>query len=306
VQPADEPIAASVAAAPVQAEVEARVETPIEPPAALVHPAPPTIPKAPPVPAQPPVSRKAARLPISEVLDRLRADDGREAPAPRRAATALSPPAVPPGWSEEFMKDDPADELQIGPRIPLAGPRRVESELPWASAVDDEREPALVRAWRRSSAMASGFPKRMRALGRRPARPWQVIGGAIGVSALVALVVIIASPPAAPDSRNRSPDPAPALAELPATPVPEIDDAYARPGQAAEVGIVSASVLSCRSAPAKGAQRIRNILQGERVEILRRAGEWVALSHRKSVCWAEARFVVPAVPDRAPLAERGP
>jgi hypothetical protein len=302
---AEPAVAESAAEVPRESAVQAPVETLVEAAPVVVEPAPSELEEAPAVssgsatPADPP---RSARLPISEVLDRLKAEDAGEAPAPLAIPTPRPPPPATPGWSEDFMKDDPADEIVIGPRFPSSGASAFRSEPPWADAEEDGHEPYWAAPSRRLSATASAIAERVRQIGERPAQPWQVIGAAALISALVGVGVMVANPaPPVTDSHAFTSDPVPARPGLPAASAGSAGSSDGASSPSAQPpgneGIVTASVLSCRSAPSKSARRVRNMMKGQRAEIVGHAGDWVALARRSTQCWAQARFVTTVARD---------
>jgi hypothetical protein len=263
-----------------------------------------------PLPAAPAAAEKAfsagadptgparGRLPISEVLDHLKAEEGARdlppAPASRQPPSASQ--RAPVAWSDDFMKDDPGDELIIGARAdrPAEGPAASGpvGAFPW----EEEQGLLPARLFRRARQTVGNFADRVRRREERPPRPASVIGAALAISAAIAFAVIVISPASAPlaDPAQNPPEARSdrsvpeAGSQLPVSaPRPLLPEAK----QSRAAGIVIAGVLSCRSAPSLRAARIRNLLGGQEVEIVARAGDWLALAERNGQCWAEARFV---------------
>jgi Bacterial SH3 domain len=59
------------------------------------------------------------------------------------------------------------------------------------------------------------------------------------------------------------------------------------PGQPS---FVTASVLNCRSAPAREGEPVQVLMRGDPVQLLARDGEWVSLVHEGGQCWAQVRY----------------
>jgi hypothetical protein len=59
---------------------------------------------------------------------------------------------------------------------------------------------------------------------------------------------------------------------------------------AGQPAFVTASVLNCRSAPAREAESVRMLERGEAVRLLARDGEWVSLAYEGGQCWALLRY----------------
>jgi hypothetical protein len=117
---------------------------------------------------------------------------------------------------------------------------------------------------------------------------------AFAVAAIAILAVSLAEPNAAPVP------PPPATAESAGEPVevmnppthPRAPGLASSPASSGgKSAFVTASVLSCRSAPSRQARRVRNLGRGDAVDVLARDGEWVSVAHRGAQCWALSRFV---------------
>jgi len=54
---------------------------------------------------------------------------------------------------------------------------------------------------------------------------------------------------------------------------------------------VTASILECRSAPAREAASMRRLARGTRLEVLSLDGDWVSVSHGGRQCWVAARYL---------------
>ena len=59
---------------------------------------------------------------------------------------------------------------------------------------------------------------------------------------------------------------------------------------AGQPAFVTASLLNCRSAPARQAQSLKVLLRGDIVRLLARDGEWVSLVYEGGQCWALVRY----------------
>jgi hypothetical protein len=59
---------------------------------------------------------------------------------------------------------------------------------------------------------------------------------------------------------------------------------------AGQPAFVTASVLNCRSAPAREAESLKMLVRGEAVRLLARDGEWVSLAYEGGQCWALLRY----------------
>ena len=53
---------------------------------------------------------------------------------------------------------------------------------------------------------------------------------------------------------------------------------------------VTASLLNCRSAPAREAESLKVLMRGDFVRLLARDGEWVSLVYEGGQCWALVRY----------------
>ena len=67
----------------------------------------------------------------------------------------------------------------------------------------------------------------------------------------------------------------------------------AAPAPPTRIGIayVTASILECRSAPAREAASMRRLARGTRLEVLSLDGDWVSVSHGDRQCWVAARYL---------------
>lgn len=61
------------------------------------------------------------------------------------------------------------------------------------------------------------------------------------------------------------------------------------PGEG-QPAFVTASLLNCRSAPAREAESLKMLVRGEVVRLLARDGEWVSLAYEGGQCWALLRY----------------
>jgi hypothetical protein len=59
---------------------------------------------------------------------------------------------------------------------------------------------------------------------------------------------------------------------------------------AGQPAFVTASLLRCRSAPAREAESLKVLMRGDVVRLLARDGEWVSLVHEGGQCWALIRY----------------
>lgn len=60
---------------------------------------------------------------------------------------------------------------------------------------------------------------------------------------------------------------------------------------AGQPAFVTASMVNCRSAPAREAESVEILMRGDPVRLLARDGDWVSLVDRDGQCWALVRFV---------------
>jgi hypothetical protein len=296
-------------------------------PSVPVTPAPPTeeLPAAPapppeaapadaPVPAEasvPPADAPGGKLPIQEVLAQLRADDA--AGRTRESAPALAEPPARrrrPAW--DFMEDDPLPMDPAGDREPAGGaPAQAPAPDPPVHVDREKEAEPSARRSRRVGGLWPGIRAALRNFWSGPAEPDPVlvIGLALALAAAAALALVI------PSSEQTAPSPVassnsaagmeeesdPFAASDPGLAAP--DAGRARPqeaGQAAEPrgdrAYVAASLLSCRSAPALQASRVRNLARGQEVRVLGIEGDWASLAYRGGQCWARARFISPVPP----------
>ena len=106
---------------------------------------------------------------------------------------------------------------------------------------------------------------------------------------LIAVIIYFAGRPAQESAETvRATPPMPAVA-----PAPPIAPAQPRPlpSPTTEVAFVTASIVSCRLAPAQQAPRARNIVRGERVAVLGRDENWASISYRGRQCWVLSRYI---------------
>lgn len=66
-------------------------------------------------------------------------------------------------------------------------------------------------------------------------------------------------------------------------------DVQISPG-AGQPAFVTASLLNCRSAPAREAESLKVLMRGDVVWLLARDGEWVSLAYEGGQCWALVRY----------------
>jgi hypothetical protein len=233
-----------------------------------------------------------AGLPIDAVLARLRESEAAgeappltpPAPAPDVAPVA-QPQAPPRRHSWDFMDEEPS-----GAGWPTPGAEKAPAATAMAAPVAmPPRE--VAQAPRRARSPGRWLRKRVpvawsavsRRLALREALPWMIPAAAFAVAAIAILAVTLAEPDGAPV-------PSPDAANIEAAPMPE-EVVNAPPPSQGRPAFVTASVLSCRSAPARQARRVRNLGRGDAVEVLAREGEWVSVAHRGAQCWTLARFV---------------
>lgn len=273
------PVATPEIDPPTAAEDAAAVEAPGEAGAAPpLEPEEPVIDEAPTAEEDLPVAAAALEAPA-------------EKPVPPESAAPAAPRR---GAYWDFMDDHHHDQ-----RPPLAGEAaggRVASPGEWGAAEAQERgegAPSLpgffTGLWPK--------PPAQEALEASEPRAWHPGGFMLFTgSALIVVLAIVALiygpmpsrdlPIAPADPTETSPfdatgDPPAGIA------APEVEPAQA---------YVTASVLSCRTAPARQAERVRNLARGARVRVLATEGQWVSVSHRGRQCWALARYVSPAEP----------
>jgi hypothetical protein len=119
-------------------------------------------------------------------------------------------------------------------------------------------------------------------------RPWVIAAAAFVMAASIAVLAVTLSPPSRP--------------EPPEVRIGETQPLFpAEARSTASAGadaFVTASVLSCRDAPARQARRVRNLGRGDAVRILARDGDWISVDHHGVQCWALARFVASERPLR--------
>lgn len=68
------------------------------------------------------------------------------------------------------------------------------------------------------------------------------------------------------------------------------------PPAAAQPAFVTASLLNCRSAPAREARSVRRLARGDSVDILARDGEWASIAAQGGQCWVLSRYISTARP----------
>lgn len=282
--PAVQPSEEEIAAPPAEAEAA-------EPVVAEVSRAEPS--KSEPEPARPKI-RKRRGLPIEAVLAHLHDDEpaavAEEAAAPEAVPIAAPPPRDATSW--DFMEEEPAEEEWVSalpafapvPGSAEAGPREARSaadvyDRP-AKPPKPPRPPRLRPALARLRAASAKLVDHLRQ--RDGSLPWMIAAAAFMIAASIAVLAIILSPPRAYEPET--PHYGAAEATRDAVPQPST-------GAGGTEAFVTASVLSCRTAPAMQARRVRNLGRGDAVRVLAREGEWVSIAHRGAQCWALARFV---------------
>jgi hypothetical protein len=224
-----------------------------------------------------PAGRKRRILPIEAVLARLREE--RATGTEPAAAPAPPAPSNRPYW--DFMDEAPQPEA-ASPATPIPTGLRP----PHETIVEPSRPSKTPRKpWLRQALARQA----RRLVPREGNRPWVIAAAAFVMAASIAVLAVTLSPPSRPEpaeipigeTQPLFPAPAPSAATAPG------GDAY-----------VTASVLSCRAAPARQARRVRNLGRGDAVRILAREGEWVSVDRRGAQCWALARFVASEKPLR--------
>jgi hypothetical protein len=133
-----------------------------------------------------------------------------------------------------------------------------------------------------------------------PGRPWN---GRTRLALVVSLLFIVLIAVAAALFLRRS-DPiasgsAPAVrpsAEDRAGSAPPVPEPPRSPAAYSNQAYVSASLLSCRAAPAREAQLRRTLSRGQRIRIVARDGEWTSIAYRDRQCWVLSRYLSEAQP----------
>jgi hypothetical protein len=247
----------------------------------------------------------AGKLPIEEVLAHLRDNPEPSLPAEEPTEASLPTASVnpPPRNHWDFMGDAHEEKPEETWDIPLppdpSSPPRQEQEPDGtqeqgrkpASRADRGRESGRPRVEparadrgeppRAKAAAAFSNPRQWRGgtgmakLGRSHA----LIGAAVLAGLIVAILVLlaIAGRLGAPAGQDLDA----ALSGL---------EGGAAPGGDEETTFITASLLSCRTAPAREARRVKNLARGDRVRVLAHDGDWVSLSHRGRQCWALRRY----------------
>jgi hypothetical protein len=216
-------------------------------------------------------------LPIQALIDQLGDEEASEsAPVPP------PPPPVPPrkpSW--DFMDDEPA-ELAGNTANPSATRDVPPTGMPIPRMTDREQS-------QRSSGFA-GLVRRSREILDGATEPWKslALAAVIGMIVIAAVYVWGSAEPAS-DTID-----APAEVASWASPGVPAGSQPDRPARA--VAYVTASVLSCRSAPAEEGQRLRNLERGDAVELIAHAPPWASLSYRGRQCWALERYLSPIKP----------
>lgn len=235
---------------------------PIDPAPAL--PAAPVVPAATAVPAAPATPAAPAAPAMRDYWDFMN-DEPPVRPAPPAPPVVPAEPSSAPISPAAVLFESTAPEPEPEPEpAPVFAPAPAPPRPPRTPWVRKAVASAAARLW------PIGEP-----------RPWVVIGAACVIAASVALLLTLLAGPS-PDAATERLAPL----EAQAFPAPE-----ASPAEGDANAFVTASVLSCRTGPAKQARRVRNLGRGDAVRILARDGEWVSLAHRGAQCWALARFV---------------
>lgn len=203
------------------------------------------------------------------------------APAPRR-----------PSW--DFMDDEPGAAAPAGASPASAG---LEAPPTGMAVPPLAAEPP----WRWPD--FRGFARRAEGLLERAPTPWQSLG-------LAALVVLFVTAGLYYFAQTRWPEPAgieaPPEGEAWSSPGspgrqpgPSVQPSPGTPGAIRTdraILYVTASLLSCRSAPAEQGERLRNLSRGDEVELIARASPWASISYRGRQCWALERYLSPTQP----------
>ena len=281
-----EVVAEPVAAAPAPAEEAAR-QDPL-PPAISPEPAdsPAPAPLAEPETRQAPpesLAGNARSLPIEQVFQELRSatDAGQHEGAP--------PASRRPYW--DFMEEEGS-----AARGGVSGAGRTgftglapTAETGKRDGLDETAAAALALGRRALGAAWGGASRFGQALRRGAERPMPLLGLAL---ALIVAGILAATLAITTGFRFSS-----GPAELQARPAGQEDGAPVPvAGRAVNRAYVAARVLSCRDAPARNAERVRNLGRGTPVDLLGDDGEWVSIAYRGRQCWVQARFLSPLPP----------
>lgn len=275
-----EPLAAPPEPAPID---EGGPEDPA-PPAADREPAEAAAAAPPPEPQIP----ERAPLPIEQVFKQLRGTP-EAGPAGQHEGAAQEPRR--PYW--DFMEEDGS-----AARSPVAGEAQTSSTGVPRAADAAERDGlsetvAAVFALARGAlgAARGGATRFAQTLRRAGAMPMPLLGFGLALIVTGILAATLAmttgfhfsSPPAAIPAQPAEPDGGGTAAAL-------------GTGRAVNRAYVAARVLSCRDAPARNAQRVRNLGRGTPVDLLGDDGDWLSIAYRGRQCWVQARFLSPLPP----------
>jgi hypothetical protein len=248
-----------------------------------------------------PTARREGGLPIEELLAQLKEgeavppepSDATPAAASAEPESAEQPPQPParpeqtrgPGESRpywDFMDEEPRPGSVPAPPAAAAAQS---GEHPWEQ-IEETAGPS--RAAAAAASMRGAFGRvagPVRRGWQRPSGPHPLwpIGIALFISAVVgfsaASLIDRASPPAHRVVLDRVPG------------EPLVAGPVNAPGREEDRAFVAVSLLSCRSAPVRGAPRVRNLPRGAEVDVLAGEGEWLSIAHDGRQCWALAKYV---------------
>jgi hypothetical protein len=298
--PADPAVPAQPAEIPPQAPPEAlAADTPLaaEAPASSAEP-------------------RGGRLPIQDVLARLHADDAAgRAPEAAPVPDEVAPQRRRSTW--DFMEDDSSGKEPAWGLAPAGTAAQRSPDSGPSATVDSkgEADPAP-RGPGRMAERWLGIRSAIRNFWSGPAEPNAVvvIGLALAVAVGTALALALALPSSEPSSgapagpkagvaaggAGEEPDPfaasEPAAAQGEAGTARPGDPDKAASERRGDRAYVAASLLSCRSAPALEAKRVRNLSRGQEVRVLGIEGDWASLAYRGGQCWARAHYISPVPP----------